>query len=146
MAEEEVKNNENITEDDVENETAEETESVEEESEAQETPESRPPRYRGAGGGQGQSSRRSGDNRRSGPSRRFNRRLKKVCQFCQEGSKGIDYKRVDLLQRFITERGNIRSRRKVGTCAKHQRQLAVAIKRARHLALLPYTADHIRGA
>jgi small subunit ribosomal protein S18 len=71
--------------------------------------------------------------------------LKKVCPFCQEGSKGIDYKRGDALQRFVTERGAIRSRRKVGTCAKHQRQLSLAIKRARHLALLPYTADHIRG-
>lgn len=78
--------------------------------------------------------------------RRGIRRLKKACPFCEEGSGVIDYKRIDVLQRFITERGNIRSRRKVGTCAKHQRQLAVAIKRARLMALLPFTADHIRGA
>ena len=84
---------------------------------------------------------------RAGPAaRRGIRRLKKACPFCEEGSKVIDYKRVDVLQRFITERGSIRSRRKVGTCAKHQRQLAVAIKRARLMALLPFTADHIRGA
>lgn len=58
----------------------------------------------------------------------------------------IDYKRVDLLQRFLTDRGSIRSRRKIGTCARHQRLVALAIKQARHLALLPYTAEHIRGA
>ena len=92
------------------------------------------PQHRGPGGGRGPRT-----------DRRFGRRLKKVCQFCKDGKKGIDHKRADTLRRFITERGNIRSRRKVGTCAKHQRQLAVAIKRARHLALLPYTADHIRG-
>jgi len=96
------------------------------------------------GGSSGYQQRRPRDNRRTG-NRRLPRRLKKVCPFCQEGSKGIDYKRGDALQRFVTERGAIRSRRKVGTCAKHQRQLSLAIKRARHLALLPYTADHIRG-
>lgn len=91
--------------------------------------------------------RRRGTEGRGGPpGRRMPRRLKKACQFCEDGTKVIDYKRTDILQRFITERGNIRSRRKVGTCAKHQRQLAVAIKRARLLALLPFTADHIRGA
>ena len=49
-----------------------------------------------------------------------------------------------MLRRYVTERGKIRSRRKTGTCAKHQRRLAVAIKRARHLALLPFTAEQIR--
>jgi len=50
-----------------------------------------------------------------------------------------------VLRRFLTDRGKIRAQRQTGTCARHQRQLARAIKRARHLALLPFTADHIRG-
>lgn len=75
--------------------------------------------------------------------RSFSRR-RKVCAFCLEKSKTIDYKDVATLRRYLTDRGKIRSRRKTGTCAKHQRRLAVAIKRARHLALLPFTAEHIR--
>lgn len=75
--------------------------------------------------------------------RSFTRR-RKVCAFCLEKSKAIDYKDVATLRRYLTDRGKIRSRRKTGTCAKHQRRLAVAIKRARHLALLPFTAEHIR--
>ena len=78
------------------------------------------------------------------PSRsRFVRR-RKVCAFCLEKTKAIDYKDVSTLRRFLTERGKIKSRRKTGTCAKHQRRLAIAVKRARHLALLPYAAEHIR--
>jgi len=57
----------------------------------------------------------------------------------------IDYKDVQGLRRFLSDRGKIRPRRQTGTCARHQRELAHAIKRARHLALLPFTADHIRG-
>ena len=75
--------------------------------------------------------------------RSFTRR-RKVCAFCLEKSKAVDYKDVATLRRYLTDRGKIRSRRKTGTCAKHQRRLAVAIKRARHLALLPFTAEHIR--
>jgi len=71
-------------------------------------------------------------------------RSRKVCAFCLEKSQNIDYKDVSTLRRFVSERGKIRGRRKTGTCAKHQRRLALAIKRARHLALLPYTADQIR--
>ncbi len=56
----------------------------------------------------------------------------------------VDYKDFGFLRRFVSDRGRIETRRKTGTCAKHQRALAQAIKRARHLALLPYTADHIR--
>jgi small subunit ribosomal protein S18 len=56
----------------------------------------------------------------------------------------VDYKAFNFLRRFVSDRGRIETRRKTGTCAKHQRALAQAIKRARHLALLPYTADHIR--
>ncbi len=85
---------------------------------------------------------------RSGPPRRQSRRRfaprRRVCAFCLEKTRTIDYKDVATLRRFLTERGKIKSRRKTGTCAKHQRRLAVAVKRARHLALLPYTAEHIR--
>jgi small subunit ribosomal protein S18 len=72
------------------------------------------------------------------------RRRRKVCAFCLEKAKTIDYKDVSTLRRYLTDRGKIRGRRKTGTCAKHQRRLAVAVKRARHLALLPFTAEHIR--
>ncbi|MCR5774503.1 MAG: 30S ribosomal protein S18 [Lachnospiraceae bacterium] len=68
------------------------------------------------------------------------RRRKKVCIFC--GKDGdIDYKDVVRLRKFISERGKILPRRVTGTCAKHQRELTVAIKRARHLALLPYVVE-----
>jgi small subunit ribosomal protein S18 len=62
----------------------------------------------------------------------------KICQFCVDKNVLIDYKQVDMLRRYVTEDGKIRPRRQTGTCAKHQRELAVAIKRARHLAFLPY--------
>jgi small subunit ribosomal protein S18 len=65
---------------------------------------------------------------------------KKVCKFCTQKLK-IDYKDADVLRRFITERGKILPRRITGTCAKHQRSLAVSIKRARIIALLPFVAD-----
>ncbi len=66
---------------------------------------------------------------------------KKVCTFCVEKVEVIDYKDVTRLKRFVSERAKILPRRVTGTCAKHQRELTTAIKRARHLALLPYTAD-----
>jgi len=69
---------------------------------------------------------------------------RKVCTFCTEKAEVIDYKRPELLRRFLTDRGKIKPRRRTGTCAKHQRRLAVAIKRARHLALLPHVAEHLR--
>jgi small subunit ribosomal protein S18 len=90
-----------------------------------------------------QRNRRSGPRSSRGGRGRYSRR-RKVCAFCLEKSKAIDYKDVGTLRRFVTDRGKIRSRRKTGTCAKHQRRLAVAIKRARHLALLPFTAEQIR--
>lgn len=65
---------------------------------------------------------------------------KKVCRFCANKTK-IDYKDADNLRRFMTERGKILPRRITGTCAKHQRQLAAAIKRARNICLLPFVAD-----
>jgi small subunit ribosomal protein S18 len=66
---------------------------------------------------------------------------KKVCSFCVDKVEQIDYKDSGRLRRYITERGKILPRRITGNCAKHQRQLTVSIKRARYLALLPYTID-----
>ncbi|MDD3243862.1 MAG: 30S ribosomal protein S18 [Eubacteriales bacterium] len=68
-------------------------------------------------------------------------RRRKVCEFCMEKATYIDYKDTIKLRRFITERGKIMPRRMKGTCAQHQRMLAMAIKRARVMALLPYTMD-----
>ena len=68
------------------------------------------------------------------------RRRKKVCVFCGE-DKEISYKDVNKLKRYTSERGKILPRRVTGTCAKHQRALTVAIKRARHVALMPYTVE-----
>ena len=66
---------------------------------------------------------------------------KKVCAFCVDKIMYIDYKDIPRLRRFTSERGKILPRRMSGACAKHQRQIATAIKRARHLALLPYVTD-----
>jgi small subunit ribosomal protein S18 len=60
-----------------------------------------------------------------------------VCYFCQHNTKEIDYKEVDLLKRFLSSSAKIRARKKSGTCSKHQRQVKTAVKRARHLGLLP---------
>lgn len=69
------------------------------------------------------------------------RKRKKVCQFCVDKATSIDFKDAAKLRRFVSERGKILPRRTTGTCAAHQRQLTVAIKRARMIALLPYAAD-----
>ena len=69
------------------------------------------------------------------------RRRRKVCVFCGEKAKPIDYKDVATLKKYISERGKILPRRITGNCAEHQRELTVAIKRARHLAMLPYTVE-----
>jgi len=70
------------------------------------------------------------------------RRRKKICVFCADKTNtGIDYKDVNKLKRFVSERGKILPRRITGNCAKHQRALTVAIKRARHIALMPYTVE-----
>ena len=71
---------------------------------------------------------------------RSRRPRKKVCSFCVDKVEQIDYKDVAKLRRYITERGKILPRRISGNCAKHQRQVTVAIKRARNIALLPFTA------
>jgi small subunit ribosomal protein S18 len=62
----------------------------------------------------------------------------KICAFCSDKNLHIDYKAVDMLKRYVTEEGKIRPRRQTGTCAKHQRDLASSVKRARNIALLPY--------
>ena len=76
------------------------------------------------------------------PERRGGRKgRKKVCGFCVDKVEVIDYKDVAKLRRYISERAKILPRRVTGTCARHQRELTVAIKRARHLALLPFSND-----
>ncbi len=70
---------------------------------------------------------------------------KKICKFCENRSNVINYKNSRILRRFITEQGKIIPSRITGTCAKHQRELTKAIKRARNIALLPYTYDVTRG-
>lgn len=69
------------------------------------------------------------------------RRKKKVCAFCVDKATSIDYKDVAKLRRFISERGKILPRRITGNCAKHQRLLTTAIKRARHISILPYIQE-----
>ncbi len=66
---------------------------------------------------------------------------RKVCNFCIEKSESIDYKDIAKLRKYLTESGKILPRRMTGVCARHQRELAVAIKRARQMALIPYVAD-----
>jgi len=80
-------------------------------------------------------------NRGGGQERRFFSRPK-FCQFCSDKELSIDYKKADLLKRYITDDGKIRPRRQTGTCARHQREVATAIKRARHIALLPFTGKY----
>lgn len=93
-------------------------------------------RDRGGGGG--------GDRRGFGPPG-ARRPRRKVCTFCLEKVKRIDYKDVARLRRHLSDRAKIEPRRKTGSCAKHQRMLTTALKRARLMALLPYTAEHVRA-
>jgi len=72
---------------------------------------------------------------------RMRRAKKKICSFCIDKVTDIDYKEVAKIRKYISERGKILPRRISGNCAKHQRQLTIAVKRARHIALLPYTAE-----
>lgn len=65
----------------------------------------------------------------------------RVCQFCTDKSVLIDYKSVELMRKYVTDDGKIRPRRQTGACALHQREIARTVKRARHLALLPYTSE-----
>ena len=93
--------------------------------------------------------RRQGGAAGGGPARRGGGRFRprrKVCSFCVDKVRAVSYKDVGTLHRFLDDHGKIKARRKTGTCARHQRRLAVAIKRARHLALLPFTASHLSYA
>ena len=71
-------------------------------------------------------------------------RRRKQCRFTQDGIEIVDYKDIERIKRYVTERGKIVPRRITGTSAYHQRSLTTAVKRARYLALLPYTSDHYR--
>ena len=104
----------------------------------------------GPGGGHGGPGGHSGPRREGGPGggpggpRRGKRqyfRKKKVCKFCVEKMDFIDYKRADILSQFVQERGKILPRRMTGVCARHQRWLGEAIKRARNIALLPFAGS-----
>ncbi len=95
------------------------------------------PRPRPAAGGRP----RDDDDR---PRGRTGGRRRRVCIMCADHIKYVDYKNVSFLRRFVSDRARIETRRRTSACAKHQRAISTAIKRARHLALLPYTPDHIR--
>ena len=75
---------------------------------------------------------------------KLDRKMVKVCRFCEHKEMRIDYKDERTLKRYMTERGKIIPRRMSGACARHQRAVTRAIKRARHLAILPYTAEVVR--
>lgn len=104
-----------------------------------------PPSHSGGPGGPGGPRPQGGPGGRpGGPAKRGKRsfvRKKKVCRFCVEKVDYIDYKKSDVLASFIQERGKILPRRMTGTCARHQRWLTVAIKRAQNIALLPFAAE-----
>ncbi|MBI5653352.1 MAG: 30S ribosomal protein S18 [Chloroflexi bacterium] len=96
-----------------------------------------------SGRGEGRGGRQGGGGLRRNP--RFGPRPARVCPFCAQKVKYIDFKAADQLRRYLTDRGKIKARRKIGTCSKHQRRLAIAIKRARHIALLPFVSEVSRG-
>lgn len=81
------------------------------------------------------------ENTQQRPYRQAPRRRKKVCVFCAEKMEYIDYKDTARLRKFVSERSKLLPRRITGTCAKHQRQLTLAIKRSRQMALMPYISD-----
>ena len=97
-----------------------------------------PSRFGGPGGPRPQGGRPGGPAKRG---KRSFIRKKKVCRFCVDKSDYIDYKKSEILAPFLQERGKILPRRMTGTCARHQRWLAVAIKRAQNIALLPFAAE-----
>jgi small subunit ribosomal protein S18 len=81
------------------------------------------------------------DRQRKRPSQSTGPQRRKSCYFCKDKVDEVDYKNIHQLRRYVSERGKIRSRRITGACRKHQRQVAVAVKRAREMALLPYVAE-----
>jgi len=88
---------------------------------------------------------RSRPRRRPRRERSYTRHNRRFCEFCAEEIEHINYKDIDLISKYVTESGRILGRSRTGACAKHQRMLTRAIKRARHLAMLPYSAEHARG-
>lgn len=72
---------------------------------------------------------------------RFKKQKKKVCQLCSDKNYVLDYKNSDIMKKFVNDKGKILPRRTTGSCAKHQRDITLAIKRARHIAVLPYAAQ-----
>ena len=108
-------------------------------TEAPRAPGGPPPRFGGGGGGGRPGGRPGGPGGR--PRGRFVRR-RKVCAFCVEHVTHIDYKDIDKIRRFVSERAKIEPRRRTGVCAKHQRALRTAIQRARQIAMVPFVAYH----
>ncbi len=98
-------------------------------------------RYRGPRGGQSDGGPDDGEQGRGPRGRGRQMRRPRQCIACTDGVAAIDYKQADALRRYVTERGKIKPRRQTGMCARHQRVLANSIKRARHLALLPFTGE-----
>jgi len=101
--------------------------------------EEKPPPPAASSAGQREGREQQPHARRGREGRRFYRR-RKVCRFCTERLDHIDYKDVKILSQFVSERGKILPRRLTGVCSPHQRQLKVAVKRARNIALLPFAA------
>jgi small subunit ribosomal protein S18 len=95
------------------------------------------PSGRGGAGGAGA----KGGAGKDGGGKRYFFRRRKVCKFCADKIDYVDYKDIKLISQFVPERGKILPRRMFGTCAEHQRKVTEAIKRARHIALLPYAGD-----
>jgi small subunit ribosomal protein S18 len=93
----------------------------------------------GRGGGKAAGGRGGAAGKEQG--KRYFFRRRKVCKFCADKIDYIDYKDVKLISAFVPERGKVLPRRMFGTCAEHQRKLSLAIKRARHIALLPFAAE-----
>ena len=125
MSEEEVKVEETVTEDKTEAPAQETAGSAEENS----------------GSERSERTDRDGDRGDMRMRRRPIRRRRKVCAFCEDDKLVIDFKDVNTLKKYISERGKILPRRITGSCAKHQRAVTLAVKRARHVALLPYTVE-----
>ncbi len=112
-------------------------------SESTEAPQQQSPSSEApSGGGDRRDGGRDERPRRRGGGGRFGRR--RVCSFCVDKVQSIDYKETGRLRRYVSDRAKIEPRRKTGTCARHQRMLTLALKRARHVALLPFTAQHIQ--
>ena len=112
-----------------------------------EPPQTAPPTRAAAGRDRDRDRDRDGDfgrGRGGGGRGGGGRGRRRPCEFCPPGTRVVDYKNTPMLRRYLTERGKMEARRRGGCTAKCQRLLAQAIKRARHMALLPYTAEHVR--